>query len=188
MAALDASDALTPARGRRALFTRVGDAIARGCTALAAAALGVIVLINGANVVGRYFFNRPVAWAEEGMLYLMVLTVFAGSCAVTWRRQHIRIEVLTERLPRGGQLAALGVVTIVSVLALVAAAWGSYLAVSMLHMFDQRSDALEIPIWIPQGLVTLGLLLNALLFIARLVLDYRAPAAPGHSPSHGAHP
>lgn len=188
MAALDASDALAPTRGRRAIFNRVGDALASGCTAVAAASLGVIVLINGANVVGRYFFNSPVAWAEEGMLYLMVLTVFAGSCAVTWRRQHIRIEVLTERMPRAGQTVALAVVTLVSVLALGAAAWGSYLAVSMLHMFDQRSDALEMPIWIPQALVTIGLLLNALLFIARLVLDYRAPGASGHAQSHGAHP
>ena len=175
------SDDLTaaPARiqGWRCRVIRIGDALAAGCAVIAAVALGVIVLINGANVLGRHLFASPIAWAEEGMIYLMVLTVFAGSCTVTWRRQHIRIEALVERLSLTGRRAALIVSTCVALVVLGATIWGSFAVVSMLHMFDQRSDALEIPMWIPQAVVTAGLTLNALLFIVRLVLDLEdAPA------------
>ena len=48
-------------------------------------------------------------------------------------------------------------------------------AVSMLAEFDQRSQAAEIPLVIPQALVPIGLGLNAFLVAARLLLR-RAPA------------
>jgi len=168
-----------PARfqGWRCRLARAGDALAAGCAVLAAVALGIIVLINGANVLGRHLFDSPIAWAEEGMIFLMVLTVFAGTCTVTWRRQHIRIEVLVEWLNLSGRRAALILSTCVALVVLGATIWGSFAVVSMLHMFDQRSDALEIPMWIPQATVTVGLALNALLFLVRLILDIEeAPA------------
>ena len=48
-------------------------------------------------------------------------------------------------------------------------------AVRMLAEFDQRSEAAEIPMVIPQALVPIGLCLNALLVAVRLIASFRAP-------------
>ena len=41
------------------------------------------ILINVANVIGRYLFLEPIIWAEEIMIYIMVWTVFIGAILVT---------------------------------------------------------------------------------------------------------
>ena len=54
---------------------------------------------------------------------------------------------------------------------LIAVGWP---AIEMLAEFDQRSQAAEIPLYIPQALVPIGLGLNAFLVAARLVETFRA--------------
>lgn len=159
--------ATTPSVGWRNHVERVGDRISVACTIIAAMALGVIVFVNGANVFGRYFFSAPLSWAEEAMLYLMVVTVFAGAATVTWRQQHIKIDALVAHLPPKAQIASIVAMALVTLGALSTAVYASFLVVSMLHSFDQRSEALEIPMWIPQSIVTIGLILNGLLFLMR---------------------
>lgn len=163
-----------PARPAGAV-ERLGDAIAAACMGLAAAALGVIVAVNGANVVGRYFFSRPIAWAEELMLFLMVFIVFAGTAAVTWRQIHIRIDVVVSRLSARVSRWTHGLVATASVLVLGTIAWAGFTTVSLLYAFDQRSDALDLPMWIPQSFVAGGMALNAALLILRLAADATAP-------------
>ena len=63
---------------------RLGDLTAQVCNFVAALALGAIVVINGANVLCRYVFGFAFPWAEELMIFLMILIVFAGAAAVTW--------------------------------------------------------------------------------------------------------
>jgi TRAP-type C4-dicarboxylate transport system permease small subunit len=46
-------------------------------------------------------------------------------------------------------------------------------AVQMLAEFDQRSEAAEIPLVIPQALVPIGLGLNALLVGVRIIASFR---------------
>ena len=51
------------------------------------------------------------------------------------------------------------------VILLIVAFAGSYI-VTMLYAFDQRSDALHLPVWIPQSFLTGGLALTAILIVA----------------------
>jgi TRAP-type C4-dicarboxylate transport system permease small subunit len=46
----------------------------------------------------------------------------------------------------------------------------SYRIVSLLYSFDQRSDALELPSWIPQSFVTVGLGLMAVVIAIKLLM------------------
>lgn len=149
----------------------VCDGLAGACRAIAAVALVAIVAINGANVVARYFFGQPFSWAEELMLFFMILAVFAGAIAVTWRNIHIRIDTFVDRAPPGLQRVARTLVTIASMAVLLTVTVASYRIVSLLYSFDQRTDALDAPMWIPQSFVTIGLALIALLMGVRLVLS-----------------
>ncbi len=147
-------------------IARVGDAIANICLTVAAVALLCIVVINGFNVVGRYAFGSPFSWAEELMLFLMILIVYAGAVAVAWRNMHIRIDTFVMRMPPALRRIAIIVAPIVTIAVLVIVSVTGFRIVAMLQAFDQRSDALHLPVWIPQAFVTGGLGLMALLVAA----------------------
>lgn len=156
---------------------RVGDGIAWTSTRIAAIALVAIVAINGCNVFGRYFLSSPISWAEEAMLYLMVLVVFSALATVTWSNAHIRIELMLDHVPARMRWLLTSLATAVTIGICLVVAWESFAVVAMLHSFDQRSEAMEFPIWIPQACVGLGLTLTAALTALRLFVSADEPAS-----------
>jgi TRAP-type C4-dicarboxylate transport system permease small subunit len=144
--------------------------IAYACLTVSALALLGITVIIGANVVARYFLNSPFSWAEELMLFLMCLSVFSGGIAVTWRNLHIRIDTFVDRTPPRVQFVARIIAALASIGLLTVVTVASYRIVSLLYSFDQRSDALELPSWIPQSFVTVGLGLMAVVIAIKLLM------------------
>jgi TRAP-type C4-dicarboxylate transport system permease small subunit len=68
---------------------------------------------------------------------------------------------------------------VISIAVLTTIMGASYGIVALLKSFDQRSDALNAPMWIPQGFVTAGLALMALLMAVKLVTSrLRADQTP----------
>lgn len=134
--------------------------------------LGAVAL-NAANIAGRYVFLRPIASAEEVMLFLLVGTVFLGNAVVGFENRQLRMDVFVQALPpalrRACEVAA-DLAMIVVCLTLIVL---GFPAVQMLAEFDQRSEAAEIPLVIPQALVPIGLGLNALLVAVRLAASLR---------------
>jgi TRAP-type C4-dicarboxylate transport system permease small subunit len=145
---------------------------------LTAVLMLVAVALNAANIAGRYVFFHPIAEAEEIMLFLMVGTVFLGNAIVGFEGKQLRMDVIVHALPprlrRAWDIAA-DVTMIAVCVILIMLGWP---AVEMLAEFDQRSEAAEIPLVIPQALVPIGLGLNALLVGVRLIASWRTPA-PG---------
>jgi TRAP-type C4-dicarboxylate transport system permease small subunit len=152
------------------LVDRAGDHVTQVCVTLAALSLISIVAINGVNVVARYVFGSPFSWAEELMLFLMIFGVFTGGVAVTWRNQHIRIDTIIDRIPEPFAGAARVLAGIASIVVLLTIMVASFNLVVLLESFDQRSDALHAPVWIPQSFVTVGLALMAVAIAVRLVM------------------
>jgi TRAP-type C4-dicarboxylate transport system permease small subunit len=157
------------AEARGGPVARLGDGICRLCLIVAAIALLAIVVINCANVIGRYAFGSPFSWAEELMLFLMVLVVFAGAPAVAWRNMHIRIEAAIDRASPLLRRALVTVAAVISIFVLCVVAVAGLNIVAVLYAFDQRSDALHLPMWIPQAFLTGGLALTAGLIAAALL-------------------
>jgi TRAP-type C4-dicarboxylate transport system permease small subunit len=155
---------------RPALVDRFGDALARYCLAVAAMALLAIVAINGANVLARYLFIAPFSWAEELMLFLMILSVFSGGIAVTWRNMHIRIDTFVDLAPPTVRKVVMAAGTAVAIAAIAVITYSSIYIVNVLRILDQRSDALDLPSWIPQSFLAIGLSVIALLMGVRTVL------------------
>lgn len=153
--------------GLRRGLVQVGDALSHACTLIAAASLAIIVCINGANVVGRYFFSAPISWAEELMLFLMILTVFAGAVTVTWRQEHIKIDALLMQLSPKLRAMAIVFTGLITLGALGTTIYSGGAVIMMLQTFDQRSDALEFPMWIAQSSAPVGLSLIVFLFLLR---------------------
>jgi TRAP-type C4-dicarboxylate transport system permease small subunit len=134
------------------------------------------VAINFVNIIGRYFFSVSLQWAEEMMLFLMVGCVFLGIGLVGWSGRHIRMDVIISLLPprpRKAMEVFADLVVIVTSFALAIFAWP---VIHMLAAFDQRSEAANIPLVIPQAMVPIGLAVMALLVALRLLFhgDRRA--------------
>jgi C4-dicarboxylate transporter DctQ subunit len=160
--------------GSVGVVDRLCEGLTQVCLAIAGASLLCIVAINGANVIGRYVFRKPFAWAEELMLFLMILSVFAGGIAITWRNMHIRIDTLVERASPLTQLMIQVFAVGVAIAVLLTIVSESYGVVSRLYRFDFRTDALDAPMWIPQSFVTVGLTLMAMLMAIRLITSFIA--------------
>jgi TRAP-type transport system small permease protein len=122
---------------------------------LALAFIGAVCL-NFANVVGRYGFGRSIAGADEVQIYIMVFMTFLGAAVVSWRRQHLRMDVLVRFLPGRAQTALrfceLALIVILGSFVVVQ----SWRYAAQMFALGRTSDVGDIPMWIPHGAVTLG--------------------------------
>jgi TRAP-type C4-dicarboxylate transport system permease small subunit len=137
--------------------------------ATAAILLAASVAINFANIIGRYFFSVSIQWAEEIMLFLMIGCVFLGSGAVGWSRRQIRMDAFVALLPpvlRQFLEVIVELVEIATCFFLAALAWP---VVSMLAELDQRSQAANFPLVIPQATMPIGFVLMGCLIVAALM-------------------
>jgi TRAP-type C4-dicarboxylate transport system permease small subunit len=147
--------------------------------ALAAIFLLGSVAINFANIIGRYFFSVSIPWAEEIMLFLMVGCVFTGCCAVAWDGRQIRMDVVVSMLPAKARefLGLLSELTLIATAAAVTVfAWP---VITQLAAFDERSQAANFPLVIPQAMVPIGYTLMALLVAIRLLRRAPRPGSGG---------
>lgn len=145
----------------------------RWLLAVTRAAAGVFLLgsvvINFANIIGRYVFSVSIPWAEEIMLFLMVGCVFTGCCAVAWEVRQIRMDVIISMLPAKLHDALnlfSELVLIATAVAITIFAWP---VITDLAAFDERSQAANFPLVIPQAMVPIGYTLMALLVAVRLL-------------------
>ena len=124
--------------------------------------------LNFANIVGRYFFNSSIYWAEEVMLFLMVGCVFLGNGVVAWSGRLQKLLALASEL-----------ILIAVSITIVVFAWP---VIRDLWSFGQRSQSAEIPMVIPQVMIPIGLSLMAFLVIVRLLTggDQDTSENPGH--------
>ncbi len=126
--------------------------------------------INFVNIIGRYFFSVSIPWAEEIMLFLMVGCVFTGCCAVAWEGRQIRMDVVVAMLPP--RLREF--INVLSELVMIAAAAAvtvfAWPVVTQLAAFDQRSQAADFPLFIPQAMVPIGYSLMGILVAIRLLI------------------
>jgi len=154
------------------------DALALGLEKLLGLALIIAVLINFVNVVGRYIFGSTFISADEVQIYIMVYIAFLGAAVATWRRMHLRMDVLVHRLPRGVQaaLAAAELVLTVVLAALVLYVSSGYVA--QMAGLDARSQNAGIPMWIPHSAIVVGFGLIAVLAVLQIVQLFRKGDAP----------
>lgn len=81
------------------LLARAGGTAADALKLFASVLLFVMMAVTFVDVVGRYFFGRALNGAYELTEVLLGLVVFAGLPIVTWRREHVTVDLLTARLP-----------------------------------------------------------------------------------------
>jgi len=167
-----------------ALAARILGALSQA--AIAAAALGVLVslaLIAWA-VVMRYGFDRPPAWVDDAVGFLLVGIVMLAAAQVLRRGEHIGVDLLTTRLgPRARRWADAwaALAALAASLVLVANGWSTAMFSRQLGIVAEGN--VEIPVYWVQLLLPLGGLMMALVALealARLAAGAPSLAVPEH--------
>ncbi len=144
---------------------------------LAAGAFFVIGLIVTYEVVMRYGFLAPTRWVEETARLLQIYGVFLACAWLVGRREHIRITVLTARLPRGAKvwLGRLSLIVVAAIAAFAAQSAGA-LMLSAIERGERTDSTLELPMWLLHAPVVIGLGLAALQALALAIASLSEPA------------
>jgi TRAP-type C4-dicarboxylate transport system permease small subunit len=117
------------------------------------------------------------------MLFLMVGCVFTGCCAVAWQGRQIRMDVIIGMMPTKVRDLFLLLSELVLIAAAAAVTVFAWPVITQLAAFDERSQAANFPLVIPQAMVPIGYTLMALLVAVRLIAR-RRPGASRADTSH----
>ena len=150
--------------------------------AFATLAILVVLVLTAVNVAGRYLFSAPLRGAEELTGFLVVAMVMLGAAEAYRRGDHIRIDILTDRLgPRWARWIDL--LSHLSVAAFAANLLRTGLhTVGFSRSFGAYSPGyMEIPMWIPQFSLVMGgalLLAMSVLKLVDALLSFAHERAP----------
>ncbi|KZM48882.1 TRAP transporter small permease [Labrenzia sp. OB1] len=157
------------------LFDRIWRGYGRflyGCGLVAGYTTFAMMMLVIANAVSRFLFNSPVSGAFEITETMLTVLVFLSLALTQYEGGHIRVVLLTQRLPGGLQKIAR-----LAALALGAAffawcayaAWGYTLASYVIG--EQQWGAVRYPLYPVKFMVFFGLTLLAVQYVLGLVRE-----------------
>lgn len=76
----------------------------RALTAICAFLMGILSLIVCWQVFARYVLQKSPVWVEEFSVTALMWIGLLGAAAAVWTGDHMRLELLTKRLPKNGGL------------------------------------------------------------------------------------
>lgn len=146
-------------------------AVEKVASTIAAAFMFVIMVIVFADVVMRYGFNKPFAWAYDLIaLYLMAGVFFLVLSDAHAKRAHVSVDILQQKFPPALVRISEIVTCIVGIAVFSLITWlGWQRAVDSFIARDVMAGAIAWPMWPSIGLVPLGAGLITLRLVLHLV-------------------
>jgi len=142
-----------------------------------AATLLTMVLVV-ANIIGRYLFNKPLTGTLEFTESLLVLIIFCSVAVTQYDGGHIRVILMTRRLPKHVQR----IFTVIAMLGgCVFFTWCSYaawiFAFQAYSFNEQEWGEIVFPLWPMKFVVFFGLATLALQFLLDAIAETMMPIA-----------
>lgn len=140
--------------------------------------LAVMMLFTTADVILRYFFGSPIKGDYEISAFMMAIVIPSGLAYCALRKHHIRVDVLTTKLP-GRVQASLGAFAYLVTLGLLCVvAWQGVVYSSVLHASNTAATSVAIPHYPFVIIMTIGIMVFALVAL-RHVIDCTRQAVTG---------
>jgi len=127
----------------------------------------VAVVINIVNVVGRYVFLRPVFWAEEILIFMVIWMVFMLAGSVTYRGAHLNMDLVYSILPQSMKRVVNVAVAVALVVCPIFVAYEAAQIVELQYRTHGVTAGTEIPLVIPTSALVFGFAFIALAALAR---------------------
>lgn len=151
----------------KSAIERVGDRIVYVAERILALSLMAAIVLDFINVLGRYSGGFSMIGIDEIEIYILIWTAFIGAVAVTWRRQHLRMDVFLETCPEPVKKAVALVEMTVMLVVTGFVGMESFAYVSKMFALGSVSDIAGVPMWIPHSAVCLGFLAIAAIVLVR---------------------
>lgn len=155
--------------GLRSKLAAILDRTIGAFAALAGIVILLMMLSVTAEVVMRYFLNRPIVWVLEVNEYAILYTAFLGSAWVLSKEGHVIVEVVVDQLKPRAQ-AMTGIITsILGAIACAVLVWYSTQATwdHWVRGVWNPASILEIPTAFVLVIVPIGGLLLFIQFLRR---------------------
>jgi TRAP-type C4-dicarboxylate transport system permease small subunit len=163
---------------------RLLGALTRTAVAVSAAGVLASLALVAWAVVMRYAFNRPPAWVDDAVGFLLVGIVMLAAGQVLRRGEHIGVDLLTSRLSASARRwsdAWTALAALAAALVLVVNGWSTAMFSRQLGIVAEGN--VEIPVFWVQLFLPLGGLVMALAALEALA-RLAAGAPPAEAP-HG---
>lgn len=142
---------------------------------LAAIALFSLMTITFADVMMRSILDSPIEIASELTRFFMAIIVFASLPMVSWRSQHIVVDLLDPVFSRTASRIRDIVLDLVAGGLLLWPAYRVYELAQRSQMFGDRTEYLEFPTFYIEYFIAFFTMVTALTFIARGIVRILAP-------------
>ena len=144
------------------------------CAALSTfggAVLALLMFFTFVDVLLRYAFSTPITGDYDISSFMMAMVIPSGLAICALKREHIRVDILTVRLPERVQ-AGLSIFGELLTLAFVGLmVWQGGKHASILIESGTRAQAIAIPIYPFVIVMTIGLAVFFLVTVRNISLD-----------------
>jgi TRAP-type C4-dicarboxylate transport system permease small subunit len=151
--------------GQPHFLDRSGNAVAWTVEHVLAIGLIVAIFLNVVNVVGRYLTGVTLTGGDEIEVYILIWIAFLNAGVVSWRRAHLRMDLIVKAMPLRLQGVVEACEAVVTVALTTFVAWQSFLYVERIFSLGAVSDLARLPTWIPHGAVFVGFALMAVVAV-----------------------
>lgn len=148
---------------------RLSSLIIQVLDLLSGSAFAAALLINAANVAGRYLLHSPIYWAEEVTTLLIIWSVCLMSYRLTLRGENLSADILKPLLPRSARRWVAFVLAAVGTALCGYFAYNAYLVVELVARFSQVTTVAEIPKEYVNGSILAAFVLACLSGVARSI-------------------
>ena len=128
-------------------LTIIANPAAKVLNYIAAAFLAVMMVLTGVDVLGRYLFNKPVPGSYEMTEFMMPVVIAFGLAYCALEKGHVRVELVTSRLPKRTQAVMNTIVTLVFLGLFILVTWQTWLRAKGMIDVGQLSLTLYIPVY-----------------------------------------
>jgi TRAP-type transport system small permease protein len=133
--------------------------------------LFVMMLLGSADILGRYFFNRPILGTFEIFEILLPGIVLLGLGFTQADKAHITVDMLVDRLPRRMRTLTDFCTTIMALVMSMLILWRGTMTALLYFNQNRLISNIHVPMYLPHLFVPLGALaLCAVLVVQMLQL------------------
>ena len=129
--------------------------------------MAVVAIID---VFLRYFFSKPLLFADDVGVYCMIYIAFVGAALTLKMKRHIMVDILYLQLPRKAQLWLDVFTTLLGTLIVCIITWQT--AAWVLYTYKTgftSSGVLQTPMWIPMSVIPVGLFFWSMQYIVESI-------------------
>jgi TRAP-type C4-dicarboxylate transport system permease small subunit len=152
---------------------------------LGAGCSGIMIILLFLQVFSRYVLRHSFSWTEELALIFFILSIYFGATAAVRRKQHLRLEVILNKMSPKGKLVLEIINNLVFMAFNIIILTGLQSLIARLHGTGVRTAVTSIPKWIIYSFLPVLFIL----MIIRLIQDVVAKIQElknGPAPDKGA--